>query len=72
MLILRGFLKGGTVLEANQIQTAASAGESLGGRDHLHDAGARAHRRLAGLRLRHDHPIAFTAACSASVYDPDA
>lgn len=30
MIFLRGLLKNGTVLEANQIQTAASAGESLG------------------------------------------
>jgi putative OPT family oligopeptide transporter len=29
MLILRGVFKGGTILEANQVQTAASAGESL-------------------------------------------
>jgi len=29
MLILRAMFKGGTILEANQIQTAASAGESL-------------------------------------------
>lgn len=29
MLILRTFFKGGTILEANQVQTAASAGESL-------------------------------------------
>lgn len=29
MLILRRLLRGGTVLEANQVQTAASAGESL-------------------------------------------
>lgn len=29
MLLLRGVLRGGTVLEANQVQTAASAGESL-------------------------------------------
>ena len=29
MLILRGFFKGGTLLEANQVQTTASAGESL-------------------------------------------
>ena len=29
MLILRGFFRGGTILEANQVQTAASAGESL-------------------------------------------
>jgi putative OPT family oligopeptide transporter len=29
MLVLRGVLRGGTVLEANQVQTAASAGESL-------------------------------------------
>jgi putative OPT family oligopeptide transporter len=29
MLILRTFFRGGTILEANQIQTAASAGESL-------------------------------------------
>ena len=29
MLILRGLFRGGTILEANQVQTAASAGESL-------------------------------------------
>jgi len=29
MLILRGVFRGGTILEANQVQTAASAGESL-------------------------------------------
>ncbi|MEZ4436121.1 MAG: oligopeptide transporter, OPT family [bacterium] len=29
MLILRGLLRDGTILEANQVQTAASAGESL-------------------------------------------
>ena len=29
MLILRGVFSGGTILEANQVQTAASAGESL-------------------------------------------
>ena len=29
MLILRGLFKNGTILEANQVQTAASAGESL-------------------------------------------
>ena len=29
MLILRGAFRGGTILEANQVQTAASAGESL-------------------------------------------
>lgn len=29
MLILRGLLRNGTILEANQVQTAASAGESL-------------------------------------------
>ena len=29
MLILRGVFRGGTLLEANQVQTAASAGESL-------------------------------------------
>jgi putative OPT family oligopeptide transporter len=29
MLLLRGVLRGGSVLEANQVQTAASAGESL-------------------------------------------
>ena len=29
MLILRGLFKGGTILEANQVQTGASAGESL-------------------------------------------
>src|SRR5690606_27447206 len=29
MLILRGLFRTGTILEANQVQTAASAGESL-------------------------------------------
>jgi putative OPT family oligopeptide transporter len=29
MLVLRGLFRGGTILEANQVQTAASAGESL-------------------------------------------
>lgn len=29
MLILRGLFRGGSILEANQVQTAASAGESL-------------------------------------------
>jgi putative OPT family oligopeptide transporter len=29
MIVLRGLFRGGTILEANQVQTAASAGESL-------------------------------------------
>ena len=38
---------GGSILEANQIQTTASAGESLCSRDHLHDACLDINRCLA-------------------------
>ena len=47
MLLLRVMLGRGSVLEANQAQTAASAGESSGRRHYFYHAGPGPGRRLA-------------------------